>query len=121
MMANILVVDDEAFIRMYLEEVLADEGHEVHSARDGAEALTLLQEGARPDLILLDLMMPRMSGWEFRNAQSTDPALAAIPVVLLSGAGDVQAEARRMGVAGYVTKPFLPAHLLQAIERAAAA
>ena len=120
-MSRILVVDDEAFIRLYLEEVLADEGHEVRSARDGAEALKLLEDSPPPDLILLDLMMPRMNGWEFRDAQSADPRLATIPVVLLSGAGDVQAEARKLGVAGFVTKHFLPAHLLHAIEQAAAA
>lgn len=120
-MARILIVDDEAFIRLYLEEVLADEGHEVLSAANGAEALRLLREGPRPDLILLDLMMPVMNGWEFRGAQATEPDLAGIPVVILSGAGDVQAEARRLGVAAFVTKPFLPANLLQAIQQAAAA
>ena len=117
-MARILVIDDEPFIRLYLEEVLADDGHEVRSARDGAEGLAVLREGPRPDLILLDLMMPRMNGWEFRGAQSADPGLSDIPVVLLSGAGDVQAEARRLGVRGFVTKPFLPVHLQAAIAEA---
>lgn len=120
-MARILVVDDEAFIRMYLEEVLADEGHEVHSASGGAAALALLRNGGpRPHLILLDLMMPGMNGWEFRAAQARDPLLADIPVVLLSGAGDVQAEARRLGAQGFVTKPFLPAQLFAAIAGLAA-
>lgn len=120
-MARILVVDDEAFIRMYLEEVLAEEGHEVRTAPEGRAALALLRDGGLPPhLILLDLMMPGMNGWEFRAEQVRDPVLAAIPVVLLSGAGDVQAEARRMGVQGYVTKPFLPFQLLSAIAELAA-
>jgi two-component system response regulator MprA len=63
-------------------------------------------------------MMPRMSGWEFRQAQAADPALAAIPVVVVSGAGDVQAEAQRMGVRGFVTKPFFPETLLSALALA---
>jgi CheY-like chemotaxis protein len=120
-MARILVVDDEAFIRMYLEEVLGDEGHEVRSAAEGAAALAILRDGGTlPDLILLDLMMPGMNGWEFRAEQVRDPLLAAIPVVLLSGAGDVQAEARRLGARGFVTKPFLPFQLLSAIAELAA-
>jgi CheY-like chemotaxis protein len=120
-MARILIVDDEAFIRLYLEEVLADEGHDVMSARDGAEALRLLRTaGITPDLILLDLMMPGMNGWEFRKAQAADPVLAGIPVVVVSGAGDVQAEAARLGVKGYVTKPFFPENLLAAIASVAA-
>jgi CheY-like chemotaxis protein len=120
-MARILVVDDEAFVRLYLEEVLADEGHDVLSARDGAEALRLLRTGgAAPNLILLDLMMPGMNGWEFRKEQAADPGLAEIPVVVVSGAGDVQAEAARLGVKGYVTKPFFPESLLAAIDTFAA-
>jgi CheY-like chemotaxis protein len=120
-MARILVVDDEAFIRLYLEEVLVDEGHDVRSASDGAEALRLLREGEpSPDLILLDLMMPGMNGWEFRKEQAADPGLAGIPVVVVSGAGDVQAEAARLGVQGYLAKPFFPEMLLAAIAALAA-
>jgi CheY-like chemotaxis protein len=65
-------------------------------------------------------MMPGMNGWEFRAEQARDPLLADIPVVLLSGAGDVQAEARKLGARAFVTKPFLPAQLIAAIDGVAA-
>lgn len=118
-MARILVVDDEVFMRLYLEEVLAEEGHEVLSAHDGADALRLLRGGgAPPDLILLDLMMPRMNGWEFRREQTADPALSSIPVIVVSGAGDVESEAERMGALAALTKPFLPDRLLAVIAEA---
>jgi CheY-like chemotaxis protein len=117
-MARILVVDDEAFVRMYLEEVLCDEGHEVRSARDGREALEALREGPVPDVILLDLMMPGMNGWEFRRAQMQDPHISEIPVVVVSGAGDVHAEARQLGARAALTKPFRSGQLLATLADA---
>lgn len=82
---DILVVDDDADIREAIELVLEMHGYKVTTANDGAEALARLQAGARPALILLDLMMPVMSGVDFRVAQLRDPAIAKIPVVVLSG------------------------------------
>ena len=117
-MARILVVDDEAFMRQYLEEVLEDEGHEVLSASDGREALRLLRDGAAPDVILLDLMMPGMNGWEFRREQMQDQALSDIPVVLASGAGDVQHEARQLGARAFLVKPFRSGQLLSTLASA---
>jgi CheY-like chemotaxis protein len=83
----ILVIDDEPDIRDALVTVLASEGHDAVAAADGREALQLLREGLRPCLILLDLMMPVMNGWEFRVQQRDDPDLAAIPTVVVSAAG----------------------------------
>ena len=114
---RILVVDDEAFIRSYLEDVLEEEGYEVMGASNGHEALEQLRKGDEPDLIMLDLMMPVMNGWEFREAQLKDPALARIPVLIVSGAGDVEGEARRLHAAGCVVKPFHPANILSSIAR----
>ena len=83
----VLVIDDEPDIREVLVTVLASEGHHAVVAADGREALRLLREGLRPCLILLDLMMPVMNGWEFRVQQRDDPDLAAIPTVVVSAAG----------------------------------
>lgn len=81
----VLIVDDDAAIREALILALEDEGYQVQSANNGRDALDRLRRSPRkPDLILLDLMMPVMSGWDFRREQERDPELAAIPVVVLS-------------------------------------
>lgn len=82
---RILVVDDEPEIREMLIETLTREGYQVASAAHGAEALEHLRRGALPGLILLDLMMPVMDGWEFLKQKKLDPLLASIPVVVMSG------------------------------------
>ncbi|HET9594287.1 MAG TPA: response regulator transcription factor [Anaeromyxobacteraceae bacterium] len=86
MAPRILVVEDDADIRQVMAEALESQGYEVALAPDGAVALRLARED-RPDLILLDLMMPRMDGWSFRRAQLADEALADIPVVVVSAVG----------------------------------
>lgn len=82
---RILVVDDESEIREMLVETLTREGYQVTCAAHGAEALEHLRRSARPGLILLDLMMPVMDGWEFLKQKKLDPLLASIPVVVMSG------------------------------------
>lgn len=102
----ILVVDDDKAIREALEMVLEDEGYAVASAANGREALELLRaSGGLPALILLDLMMPVMNGWEFREEQQRSAALAAIPVVVLSADSDVTRKAAALGVAASLNKP----------------
>lgn len=111
-MVIVLVVDDETDIRQALAEVLTFEGYQVVDARDGQEALDKARQ-YRPELVLLDLMMPRMNGWEFRRAQKGDRALARIPVVVLSAFendGDLDAEA-------YIEKPFDVEELVSAVRR----
>lgn len=82
--ANVLVVDDDADIRELLAQFLEVEGFRVTSARNGQEAIDRLRHGDRACVILLDLMMPVMNGWQFRDEQKQDPALAGIPVVVIS-------------------------------------
>jgi excisionase family DNA binding protein len=83
----ILVIDDEALVRESVAEFLVDEGFGVLVAADGAEAFQLLgRSPTRPALILLDLKMPNLDGWRFRELQLKDPALAAIPVIVISAA-----------------------------------
>ena len=84
---RILVVEDDDDIRDTLREVLAAEGYDVAEARDGVDAFAHLKDGVdHVSLILLDMMMPRMDGWTFVDHQTNNPAIAAIPVVVLSAA-----------------------------------
>ena len=103
---SVCVVDDDADIREALSDVLSIEGYDVISADDGESALGLLRR-RRSDcrLILLDLMMPQMNGWEFRRHQLQDPAIAEIPVLLLTGAGTAAKSIDELHVAGTIEKP----------------
>ncbi len=86
----ILVVDDDETVRETMCELLADEGHQVACCENGAEALALLRQSAdKVCVVLLDLMMPVMNGWDFRREQLADPGIAAIPVVVITASPDV--------------------------------
>jgi len=98
-------VEDDFDIRAMIGLALEMEGFEVTAAANGNEALDRLRSGYRPGLILLDLMMPVMNGWEFRNAQRADPALAEIPTVILSGDGNVAQKTAELAAASYIRKP----------------
>jgi CheY-like chemotaxis protein len=84
-METILIVEDEVTTRDTLVELLEKDGREIVTAGDGQEALERLMEFPRPCLIVLDLMMPRMNGWEFLRRQSATPLIANIPTIVLSG------------------------------------
>jgi len=112
--ARVLVIDDELDIREAVTEVLSYEGHEVVTASDGLEALRKCRE-LQPDVVLLDLMMPGMNGWEFRAAQLRDPAVADIPVVVLSALGRVST----IDAFAFLPKPFGLDDLLELVRRAA--
>lgn len=86
--ACVMVVEDDADCREVLAQILEEEGYQVLGAANGEEALLSLHRGARPCLILLDLRMPIMDGLTFRAAQRGDPALADIPVVIMTALGD---------------------------------
>src|SRR6266404_8186598 len=103
--ARVLLVEDDPDISEVLAQLLEDEGVHVSSASNGREALTSLQRGAPPDVIVLDLMMPVMDGWEFRLEQKKDPTLASIPVVAMSA--DASAKAEAIDVDAYVHKPLV--------------
>jgi CheY-like chemotaxis protein len=103
---NILVIEDDLATREGLILVLETAGCHVRGATNGLEALRLLHEGPRPDLILLDLRMPVLDGWQFRHQQQSDPSLAAIPVVVVSAASDLKQQQTDLAAAAVVTKPF---------------
>jgi signal transduction histidine kinase len=102
--ARILVVEDDVEIRGALTDLLREEGAKVTATSQGREALALLRAGAPPDVILLDLMMPVMDGWEFRVEQRKDPLLARIPVIAMSA--DTSAKARAIAADATVAKPI---------------
>jgi CheY-like chemotaxis protein len=104
--ADILIIDDDSRCRASLESILEMEGYRVACAADGLEALTYLRQRPAPALILLDLAMPVMDGWQFRQQQRQDPALAGIPVVVMTGAADRDQEALAVAAAGYFLKPY---------------
>lgn len=111
---SILIVEDDNDIRESLAQVLELEGYNVSTAANGKEALELLTTIKRPCLILLDLMMPVMSGWEFLNAQRDDMMLATIPVVVVSAAGE---KAKSTPASGFIKKPIDLPVLLSMIEQ----
>jgi CheY-like chemotaxis protein len=114
---TILIVEDDGATRESLGLILGTQGYGVLGAANGQEALGLLRSGPYPDLILLDLMMPVMDGWQFRREQDRDAALAAIPVVVLSADGSVQQKAAALRATGYLQKPVEVESLLEAIRR----
>jgi DNA-binding response OmpR family regulator len=115
-MVSVLVVDDETDIREAVAELLAEEGYEVMDAGDGAEALRKAR-AFHPSVVLLDLMMPGMNGWEFCAEKKIDPELAQIPVIVLSALGRVQG----LEAAEYLQKPFELDDLLNAVKQHARA
>jgi CheY-like chemotaxis protein len=112
---RVLVVDDERAICEVVSAALADEGHEVVTAAHGAAALDLIGE-APPDLILLDMRMPVMDGWQFAAAYRRLPGPSA-PIICMTAAPDAPARAQDIRAAGYLGKPFDLDDLLSVVDR----
>jgi CheY-like chemotaxis protein len=110
--ARILLVEDDFAIRETIAELLAEEGYRVTSAANGAEALAMLEESDAPALILLDLMMPVMNGFEFLRRWNAEPSLAAVPVIVLTARRPVDVPGHEI-----VYKPFHLDALLGAVAR----
>lgn len=114
---SILIVDDDADVREMLSQFFAIEGYSVVTAANGREALDHLHHGDLADLILLDLMMPVMDGWQFRAEQQRDPKLARIPVVVLSAVYNARERAAQLGAVDYMQKPVEFDKLIETAER----
>ncbi len=114
---TVLIVDDDTDIRDTICMVLEHKGYRALGAANGAEALELLGAGDPVDLILLDMMMPVMDGWGFRNSQPEGPAFVTIPVVVLTGDGRASSKAEAIGAAGYLRKPLDLDDLLATVAR----
>jgi len=114
---TILVVDDSPTVRKLISGKLEKCGHEVHCSSDGDEAINKLEE-LRPDLILLDINMPRMDGYQACKLIRSNPATKDVPVVMISGKDGFfdKVRGRMVGTSGYITKPFGPEALMKAVE-----
>ena len=119
-LGRVLVVDDDDVIRQLITVNLELEGFEVATAVDGQDCLDKVKDVA-PDVITLDIMMPRLDGWEAASRLRADPATADIKVVLLSArAQEADLErGTRIGVDAYLTKPFDPDELIEVVRRLA--
>ena len=119
---NVLIVEDDPDVREMLAALLVTEGFHAVAAEDGLEALHLLRAVLHrapqvPCMILLDLMMPRMTGSEFRMVQKVDPQLCGVPVVLLSADARMEEKARALETDGAIKKPIDLNELLACIQR----
>src|SRR4051794_6903471 len=102
---HVLVVEDDPDTSYTIGELLQAHGYTVTGVADGLAALEYLRRSPRLCLILLDLQTPRMDGWQFRSEQRQDPALAAIPVVVVTGTAVSLEAARQLDADGYLMKP----------------
>jgi DNA-binding response OmpR family regulator len=116
---RVLIIEDEPHIVLSLEFLLERAGYETVSAADGAEGLALVAR-LRPDLVLLDIMLPKRNGYDVCRAIKSDPTLAATPVVMLTARGqEVEVlKGLELGACAYVTKPFGNAEILEAVRAA---
>jgi CheY-like chemotaxis protein len=111
----VLIVEDDADLRDMMAQLLSLEGYQARTVANGRDALEYLKGGDYPNVILLDLMMPVMDGWEFRRRQSEDPALARVPVVVLSALD--QSRAADLAGAAFLKKPLDFDRLIQLVRR----
>lgn len=103
---SILIVEDSLDIQESLKQLFESENYDVQIASHGQEALDYLRSGAKhPNIILLDLMMPIMDGYEFRKIQYLDEALSRIPVVIMTADGHVEEKSAKLGGAAFLKKP----------------
>lgn len=117
-MAKIVLVEDEAQIARIVEIKLKNKGYEVAHAVDGGAGLEMIQR-ERPDLVLLDVMMPVMDGYTLLRTLRADPELAKIPVVMLSAKGQERdiLQGLEGGAVDYIVKPFSPSELVARVQR----
>lgn len=114
MSRSILVIDDDSEIRAIITEVLRDEGYEVQAATNGAEGLAVIEQ-AQPSLVLLDMRMPVLDGWEF--VRRLIKRGIEVPIIAMTAAQDARHWAHEIGAVGVLAKPFDLVELLEAVER----
>jgi CheY-like chemotaxis protein len=113
---KVLVVDDERFMRDLLKLHLTNHGYDVRLAEDAITAgYALLRE--KPDLVIVDVEMPYMNGYEFVAALKADPATRDLPVIFLTSDKNVAVQANKLGAAAYLNKPVMADNLLRVVQR----
>src|SRR5262245_34491099 len=105
MSQKILIIEDDKFIRESLAEFLSEEGYLIVPCQNGKEAFDILEKNELPQLILLDIMMPVMDGYQFREKQMANPKWAAIPVIVMSAYGNLEKNKEKLRVEAYLKKP----------------
>ena len=110
----VLIVEDDEDLRDMMAQLLTIEGFQTATAANGREALEYLHHTSKPNLILLDLMMPVMDGWEFRRQQKADPAIAPVPVIVLSALDPSRAAG--VDAAAFLKKPLDFDRLLELVR-----
>ena len=116
-MKPVMIIDDNPDILSAMEALLIGDGIEPVVARDGLEAIRLMESGKIPCVILLDNAMPRMNGAQFLSAMREHPKFAEIPVYVISASGDFDGSASTAGIAGFIHKPFDPDKILKIIRK----
>ena len=117
MSKRILVVEDDNSIRELLVELLQSEGYEVSSAVNGLEGLKCLENERKPDLILIDLMMPVMDGYSFRSEQMKHPLWSKIPVVVMSAEANAKEKMKNFNITAFLSKPVELDTILKTVEK----
>src|SRR5262245_36556305 len=118
MRSVVMIVEDDADVRSVISAILEDAGYDVLGAANGREALRMLDGGAaRCDLILLDLLMPVMNGWDFRRKQRATPEIAGIPVLLMSAGAHIAMVRDELEADGCMAKPVDDVDLLALVKR----
>ena len=118
MAKKILIIEDDKFLRELISRKLGDEGFNIQEAIDGEEGLKKIKEG-KPDLILLDLILPSIDGFEVLSRMKEDPGVSAIPVIILSNLGQKEEVERglKLGAADYLIKAhFTPGEIIEKIK-----
>lgn len=114
---RVLIIEDDEAISEAIASLLEDCGYSAIRAADGRVGLEALRSGTKPALILLDMAMPGMNGWRFREEQMKDAGLARIPVVVFTADSGAEERARELGAAGWLRKPVDPLRLLSTVEK----
>ena len=117
---RVLVVDDEPTLRDLIADALREADFEVESASNGVEALSLMHRWV-PDVVVLDLMMPRLDGSGFTQLMRLNPRFASVPVLLVTAAYGALQAAEQVGARAWLSKPFELDHLVEAVTRLASA
>jgi two-component system alkaline phosphatase synthesis response regulator PhoP len=116
-MTRVLIIDDEAPIRLLCRVNLEAEGMEVIESSDGTDGIEKARQ-EQPDVILLDVMMPRLNGWDVAEVLVSDELTKQLPIIFLTARAEVRDRARGLDIGGieYITKPFNPLELAPLIE-----